>query len=379
LTFLAWAGLIGRDVKDSLLFAISVVVITCPDALGLATPTAIMVGTGLGAKRGILFKNAIAREQAVTLDTLVFDKTGTLTRGEPEVVEIATADGVGEHELLRLVAAAEGDSEHPLARAILDAAHQRGLQPPSVSDFQAVPGLGAIATVEGHRLAVGNARLLEREHVSLDGLTERARTLAGQGRTTVQVALDGTAAGIIAIADSPRETARAAVAALRELGVSAVMLTGDSRATAARVAAEVGIGDVIAEVLPQDKAARVKELQDQGRKVAMVSDGVNDAPALAQAEIGIAIGAGTDVAIETADVVLMRSDPQDVAAAIQTSRGTVRKMHQNLGWAVAYNTLAIPIAAGVLEPAGFTLSPAIAALSMSGSSIIVAVNAIALK
>ena len=378
-TFLIWAGLIGRDVKDSLLFAISVVVITCPDALGLATPTAIMIGTGLGAKRGILFKNAIALEQAVTLDTVVFDKTGTLTRGEPEVVEIATAEGVSEHELLRLVAAAEGDSEHPLAQAIVNAARERDLQLSGVSDFEAVPGLGAIATVEGHRLAVGNARLLEREHVSLDGLAERATTLAGQGRTTVQVALDGTAAGIIAIADSPRDTAKAAVTALRELGVRAVMLTGDSHATAERVAAEVGIDDVIAEVLPQDKAARVKELQDQGRKVAMVGDGVNDAPALAQADVGIAIGVGTDVAIETADVVLMRSDPQDVAAASQISRGTVRKMHQNLGWAVGYNSLAIPIAAGVLEPAGFTLSPAIAALSMSGSSVIVAVNAIALK
>ena len=379
LTFLIWAAVIGRDVKDSLLFAISVVVITCPDALGLATPTAIMVGTGLGAKRGILFKNAIALEQAVTLDTVVFDKTGTLTRGQPEVVEIATADGVSEHELLRLVAAAEGDSEHPLAQAIINAAHERGLAPASVADFQAVPGQGAVATVEGHRLAVGNARLLDGQHVSLDGLAERAAKLAGQGRTTVQVALDGKAAGIIAIADSPRDTAKAAVTALRELGVRAVMLTGDSHATAKRVATAVGIEDVIAEVLPQDKAVKVRELQDQGRKVAMVGDGVNDAPALAQADVGIAIGAGTDVAIETADIVLMRSDPLDVTAAIQISRGTVRKMHQNLAWAVGYNTIAIPIAAGILEPAGFTLSPAIAALSMSGSSIIVAVNAIALK
>jgi Cu2+-exporting ATPase len=354
-------------------------VITCPDALGLATPTAIMVGTGLGAKRGILFKNAIALEQAVSLDTVVFDKTSTLTRGQPEVVEIATADGVSEQELLRLVAGVEGDSEHPLAQAIVNAAHQWGLRPPTVRDFEAVPGLGAIATVEGHRLAVGNPRLLEREHVSLDGLAERARTLAGQGRTIVQVALDGTVAGIIAIADSPRDTAKAAVAALRELGLRAVMLTGDSQATAERIAAEVGIEDLIAEVLPQDKAARVKDLQDHGHGVAMVGDGVNDAPALAQADVGIAIGAGTDVAIETADVVLMRSDPLDVAAVIQISRGTVRKMHQNLAWAVGYNTVAIPIAAGVLEPAGFTLSPAIAALSMSGSSIIVAVNAIALK
>src|SRR5437867_348986 len=297
LTFLIWAGAVGRDVKDSLLFAISVVVITCPDALGLATPTAIMVGTGLGAKRGILFKNAIALEQAASLNTVVFDKTGTLTRGEPEVVEIATADGVIEDDLLRLVAAAEGDSEHPLAQAIVNAAHQRGLQSPSVQDFEAVPGHGALATVEGHQLAVGNARLLERERVSLDGLAERAEQLAGEGRTTVQVALDGKAAGVVAIADAPRDSATAAVAALCELGVRAVMLTGDSQATAERVAAEVGIEEVIAEVLPQDKAAKVGELQGQGRKVAMVGDGVNDAPALVQADVGIAIGAGTDVAV----------------------------------------------------------------------------------
>src|SRR2546421_775995 len=379
LTFLIWAGLIGRDVKDSLLFAISVVVITCPDALGLATPTAIMVGTGLGAKRGILFKNAIALEQAAALNTVVFDKTGTLTRGEPEVVEIATADGVVEEELLRMVAAAEGDSEHPLARAIVNAARRPGLQPPSVQDFEAVPGQGALATVEGHRLAVGNARLLERERVSLDGLAERAERLAGEGRTTVQVALDGKAAGVVAIADAPRDSAKPAVAALRELGVRAGMLTGDSQATAERVAAEVGIEEVIAEVLPQDKAAKGAELQGQGRKVAMVGDGVNDAPALAQADVGIAIGAGTDVAVETADVVLMRSDPLDVATAVRISRGTVRKMRQNLAWAVGYNSLAIPLAAGILEPEGFTLSPAVAALSMSGSSIIVAVNALALK
>jgi Cu2+-exporting ATPase len=292
-----------------------------------------MVGTGLGAKRGILFKNATALEQAAALDTAVFDKTGTLTRGEPEVVEIATADGVSEDELLRLVAAVEGDSEHPLAQAIVNAAHQRGLASRPVSDFQAIPGEGAVATVEGHRLAVGNARLMDGEHVSLDGLAERASALASQGRTTVQVALDSKMAGVIAIADQPRDTATAAVAALRELGVRAVMLTGDSRPTAERIAAAVGIEEVIAEVLPQDKAAKVKELQGQGRKVAMVGDGVNDAPALAQAEVGIAIGAGTDVAIETADVVLMRSDPLDVPTALRIGRGTLQKMRQNLGWA----------------------------------------------
>jgi P-type Cu2+ transporter len=378
-TFLIWAVVVGRDVKTALLYAITVIVITCPDALGLATPTAIMVGSGLGAKRGILFKNATALEQTASLDTVVFDKTGTLTRGEPEVVAVATADGVEERELLRLVAAAERESEHPLARAILDAAKARGLEPPATSAFDAVPGEGALATVEGRRVAVGNARLLDREGVSLDGLAGRAAELAGEGRTTVQVALDGQAAGVIAIADGVRETSKSAVAALRDLGVRAVMLTGDSRATAERVAAEIGIEEVIAEVLPGEKASKVSELQRHERRVAMVGDGVNDAPALAQADVGVAIGTGTDVAVETADVVLMRSDPLDVATTITIGRGTRRKERQNLARAIGYNSLAIPIAAGALEPLGFTLSPAVGALSMSGSSIIVAVNAIALR
>ncbi|MBA3716852.1 MAG: heavy metal translocating P-type ATPase [Actinobacteria bacterium] len=377
-TFLVWFGPFDRSVVDSLLFAITVVVITCPDALGLATPTAIMVGTGLGAKRGILFKNAIALEQAAGLDTVVLDKTGTLTRGEPDVVAIVAANG-DEDGLLRLVAAVERESEHPLAAAIVNAAEARGLQPPRAESFEAVPGHGALATVEGRRLAVGNVRLLEREGVSLDGLAERATELSGQRRTVVHVALDGSAAGLIAIADAPRKTATDAVAALKALGVRPVMLTGDNKATAERVAAEVGIEEVIAEILPGDKAAKVAELQAEGRKVAMVGDGVNDAPALAQAEVGIAIGAGTDVAIETADVVLMRSDPLDVATAIAIGRGTVRKMRQNLAWAIGYNSLALPIAAGVFEPFGVMLRPEIAAISMSGSSILVAVNAVALK
>ena len=379
LTFVVWYFIIGRDAQDSLLFAITVVVITCPDALGLATPTAIMVGTGLGAKRGILFKNAMALEQAASLDTVVLDKTGTLTRGEPEVVEIATLDRTDENELLRLVAAAEGDSEHPLAQAIVKAAKHRGVPMVRAESFEAVPGHGLLATVDGHRLAVGNARLLEREGIAPDGLKQRAGELAGQGRTSVQVAIDGKAVAVIAVADAPRETASEAIRALREQGVRPVMLSGDSRATAERIADELGIDEVIAEVLPADKAAKVKELQTQGRKVAMVGDGVNDAPALAQADVGIAIGAGTDVAVETADVVLMRSDPLDVATAITISRGTVRKMHQNLAWAVGYNSLALPIAAGVFEPLGFVLSPEVGAISMAGSSVIVALNAVSLK
>ena len=379
LTFAVWYFIVGRDVQDALLFAITVVVITCPDALGLATPTAIMVGTGMGAQRGILFKHAMALEQAATLDTVVLDKTGTLTRGEPEVVAVATADGVNENEVLRLVAAAEGDSEHPLAQAIVDAARARGIELPATQTFEAIPGHGLLATVDGHQLAVGNARLLERENVSRDDVVTRADELAGQGRTAVHVAIDGEAAAVIAVADAARPTAAAAIAALKDLGVRPVMLSGDSRATAERVAAEVGIDEVIAEVLPADKAAKVKELQRQGRRVAMVGDGVNDAPALAQADVGIAIGAGTDVAVETADVVLMRSDPLDVATAITISRGTKRKMHQNLAWAVGYNSLALPVAAGVFEPLGFVLRPEVGAISMAGSSIIVAVNAVSLK
>lgn len=377
-TFFAWLGL-GAATTTALLYAITVVVITCPDALGLATPTAIMVGTGLGAKRGILFKNAMALEQVASLDTVVLDKTGTLTRGEPEVVAVVTADRFDESELLRLSASVERESEHPLAEAIVRAAEERRLAAPRATAFEAVAGHGAIATVEGHRVALGNARLLAREHVSLDGLAERAQTLAGEGRTVVHVARDGKAAGLVAIADAPRESAVEAIAALKAIGVRPVMLTGDNRQTAERIARELGIDEVIAEVLPQDKAQKVKQLQQEGRKVAMVGDGVNDAPALAQADVGVAIGAGTDVAIDTADVVLMRSDPLDVATAVEIGRGTVRKMRQNLGWAIGYNSLALPIAAGVFEPFGLTLRPEIAAISMSGSSILVAVNALALK
>jgi Cu2+-exporting ATPase len=382
LTFVVWYFLVGRDVQDALLFAITVVIITCPDALGLATPTAIMVGTGLGANRGILFKNAMALEQAASLDTVVFDKTGTLTRGEPEVVEVAVSDGHDEDDVLRLVAAAEGDSEHPLAQAIVKAARRRGLEMLRAESFEAVPGHGLLATVDGHRLAVGNAALMEQHGIDRVGLAARSDGLAGEGRTSVQIAVDGKAAAVIAVADAPRDTSAQAIRALRGLGVRAVMLSGDSQATAARIAAELGIDEVIAEVLPADKVAKVKELQSDPthpRKVAMVGDGVNDAPALAQADVGIAIGAGTDVAVETADVVLMRSDPLDVATAIAISRGTVRKMHQNLWWAVGYNSLALPIAAGVFEPLGFVLRPEVGAISMAGSSVIVALNAIALK
>lgn len=378
-TFIVWRFVVGASTQEALVYAITVVVITCPDALGLATPTAIMVGTGLGAQRGILFKNAIALEQTAKLDTVVLDKTGTLTRGEPQVVEVVTRSGSSEDELLRLVAAVEGESEHPLAQAIVDEAESRGFGTAAVSAFEAVPGHGILATVDGKQLAVGNARLLEREQIDLDELLPRARTLAAQGRTVVHVAQDGKAVALIAIADAARDTASAAIEALERQQIRPVMLTGDNRQTAEQIASELGIEKVIADVLPGDKAGVVKDLQQRGNVVAMVGDGVNDAPALAQANVGIAIGAGTDVAIETADVVLMRSDPLDVATAIAIGRGTVRKMKQNLAWAIGYNSLALPIAAGVFSTWGLTLRPEIAAISMSGSSVLVAVNALSLK
>jgi Cu2+-exporting ATPase len=379
LTFAVWMLASDRPAADAILFAITVVVITCPDALGLATPTAIMVGTGLGARRGVLFKNAIALENSARIEAVVMDKTGTLTKGEPEVTDVI-ADGLPEPELLAVAAAVERSSEHPLAEAIVHRAEADGAQRLDASAFENVPGHGALATVDGGRVAIGNHRLMERESVELGALAGRREELAAGGRTAVLVALDGRAAGLIAIADAPRPTSKAAIEALHEAGVEVVMLTGDNEATAQRIAAGLGIDTVIAEVLPGDKAAKIAELQADGRKVAMVGDGVNDAPALAQADLGIAIGAGTDVAIETADVVLMRSDPLDVPTAHTIGRATLRKMRQNLGWAIGYNSIALPIAAGVFEPSfGLELRPEIAALSMSGSSFIVAVNALLLK
>ena len=377
-TFTVWM-VAGVGIARAMLFAITVVVITCPDALGLATPTAIMVGTSLGAKRGILFKNAGAIEMSARIQVVIMDKTGTLTKGQPEVTDIVTAE-YPENEVLRLAAAVERDSEHPLAEAIVQRAEALEVSVPSAADFTSLPGNGAMGQVDGHRVAVGNTRLMDQEGVSANGLDRRRDELAAGGRTVVNVAVDGHLSGIIAIADAPRPTARAAVDALHERGIRVVMLTGDNQATATRIAGLLGIDEVIAEVLPADKASKVTELQRKGERVAMVGDGVNDAPALAQADLGIAIGAGTDIAIETADVVLMRSDPLDVATALTIGHGTLRKMHQNLGWAIGYNAIAIPIAAGIFEPAfGLVLRPEIAALSMSGSSVLVATNALLLN
>jgi Cu2+-exporting ATPase len=377
-TLLAWLGA-GRPLATAMLFAITVVVITCPDALGLATPTAIMVGTGLGAKRGILFKNAMALETSARIGVVVMDKTGTLTKGEPEVTGVV-ADGLPDREVLRLAAAVERESEHPLADAVVKHADGLGAPAARAQGFENVPGHGALARVDGQTVAVGNTRLMEREGVDLRALAGRREEMASAGQTVVWVAVGGRAAALIGIADAPRPTSAAAVAALGQTGVEVVMLTGDNQATAQRIAAQLGVPTVIAEVLPGDKASKIAELQQTGTKVAMVGDGVNDAPALAQADLGIAIGAGTDVAIETADVVLMRSDPLDVPTALEIGRGTLRKMRQNLGWAIGYNSVALPIAAGVFEPAfGLVLRPEIAALAMSGSSFLVAVNALLLR
>ena len=378
LTFLVWFA-VGRPATEALLFAITVVVVTCPDALGLATPTAIMVGSGLGAKRGVLFKNASALETSAHIDTVVLDKTGTLTRGEPEVTDVVV-DGLTDAELLSLAAAVENESEHPLAEAVARHAARVGVPKLAATEFRNVPGRGAAADVDGWRVLVGNRRLMEMEGIDLGWLGQRRDELAAAGRTAVLVAVDGKAAGVLALADAPRNGAAAAVSELHAMNIQVVMLTGDNQATARRIADQLGIDTVIAEVLPADKTAKIIELQRAGRRVAMVGDGVNDAPALAAADLGIAIGAGTDVAIETADVVLMRSDPLDVPTALRIGKGTLRKMRQNLGWAIGYNAIALPIAAGVFEPAfGLVLRPEIAALTMSGSSFLVAVNALLLK
>ena len=377
-TFVVWL-LAGRSVSEALLFAITVVVVTCPDALGLATPTAIMVGTGLGAARGVLFKNATAIETSKKIDVVVMDKTGTLTLGAPQVTDLVV-DGMPEADALALIAAVERESEHPLAKAVVHRADSAGVRRLEAQDFTNVPGQGATATVDGRRVVVGNTRLMTSEDVDLGPLGTRQVEIAADGRTSVLAAVDGRAVAVIGIADAVRPTSAAAVAELRSLRIEVVMLTGDNAATAARIAAQLGVTTVIADVLPGDKAAKVKELMAAGHRVAMVGDGVNDAPALAQADLGIAIGAGTDVAVETADVVLMRSDPLDVAVALRIGRGTVRKMKQNLGWAIGYNSVALPIAAGIFEPAfGLVLRPEIAAITMAGSSLLVAVNALTLK
>ena len=375
LTFAIWYWWLGQPLLFALSLMITVFVIACPDALGLATPMAIMVGTGLGAMNGILFKNASALEDATKLDVIIFDKTGTLTMGQPEVVDLVIAKGATENQLLAAAAAVEAGSDHPLAQAILRQAEK--VKAPKATAFKNIEGKGAQAKVEGKVALLGNKRLMTDNKIDLSELGAKSEEMQGAGRTVVHLALGGKLLGLIAIADAVRPSAVEAVKALRERGVEVVMLTGDNQGTAERIAKSLGIETVLADVLPGDKASKVKELQGQGRKVGMVGDGVNDAPALTQADVGFAIGAGTDVAMESADVVLMKSDPFDVVGAIELSRATLRKMHQNLWWAVGYNVIAFPLAAGVLYP--FLLGPSIAALAMSGSSALVAVNALMLK
>ncbi|MGR3198976.1 MAG: heavy metal translocating P-type ATPase, partial [Paracoccus sp. (in: a-proteobacteria)] len=374
-TFAVWFWWIGSPLLFALTLTITVFVIACPDALGLATPMAVMVGTGLGAQHGILFKNAGALEDATKLDVIVFDKTGTLTMGEPRVVELVAAEGHTEDDALRAAASVDRGSDHPLALAIVQRAE--GLDVPQMAGFENLEGRGARAEIAGEPVLVGNRRLMDEQGIDLGALDAEAERLKGEGRTVVHVAQGGRMLGLIAIADAPRPSALAAVAKLRERGVEVAMLTGDNEGTARRIAAELGIDMVLADVLPGQKAEKVKELQAKGKKVGMVGDGVNDAPALTQADVGFAIGAGTDVAMESADVVLMKSDPYDVVGAIELSRATLRKMHQNLFWAVAYNVIAFPAAAGVFYP--LIISPAVAAIAMSGSSALVAVNALLLK
>ena len=374
-TFAVWYWALSATLLFALTLTITVFVIACPDALGLATPMAVMVGTGLGATHGILFKNASALEDATKLDVIIFDKTGTLTMGQPKVVDIVAAPGEESDNLLKIAAAVERNSEHPLAVAILERA--AGLPLPEATNFSNLEGKGATADVDGAKILVGNRRVMDEEKIDLGPLNAAAEELKGAGRTVVHIARDGQLLGLIAIADATRPTSKKTLAALRERGVKVAMLTGDNAGTAKRIAEELGVDIVLADVLPGDKAAKVKELQAKGSRVGMVGDGVNDAPALTQADVGFAIGAGTDVAMESADVVLMKSDPYDVVGAITLSRATLRKMHQNLWWAVGYNVIAFPLAAGMLYP--LVLSPEIAALAMSGSSALVAINALMLK
>ncbi len=378
-TFLAWLVFGHQGVAFALSAAVAAIVIACPDALALATPTAITVGVGRAARAGVLFRNATVLEAAAQVDTVVFDKTGTLTEGRPSVTDVIPAAGVEEAEMLRLAAAADGQSEHPLAAAVVAAAKQRALVVDPPSHFEAVPGHGVQATVGGRTVLVGNRKLLERSGVT-PGLEREAEGLRAEAKTALYVAADGRTIGLIAVADRIRPTAKGAVAALHELGIRVLLLTGDSRATAETVARTLGIDDVRAEVLPVDKAAEVRRLEEQGRRVAMVGDGVNDAPALAAATVGLAIGAGTDVAIETAGIILMKDDPADVPAALVLARRVHRKIKQNLFWAAIYNLIAIPLAAGVLYPSlGILLRPAWAALAMSASTVTVTVNALLLR
>ena len=380
-TFIAWRTVGQAAFLTALTFAISAVVIACPDALGLATPTAVAVGTGLGARRSILIKDAATLELVSRVRLVVLDKTGTLTVGKPTVTDIVPVEGVSVERLLAPAAALAAQSTHPLSLAIVRAAAERQIAPAgNVSGVANAPGLGMRATLGGAPLFIGSARLMESERVDIAALTPAAKRLTLEGRSLTFVAVGARALGVLGISDAVRSSSADAISELKRMGVESVLLSGDNRATAERVAHAVGIERVYAEVRPEQKADLVKTLQAGGVVVAMVGDGVNDAPALAQADVGIAIGAGTDVAIQAAQVVLMRSDPADIARTIRLSKATVRKMKQNLVWASAYNVIAIPVAAGAFYSSlGWSLRPEVSALLMSLSSIIVALNAVSLR
>lgn len=381
LTFAVWFFILGEPLLFALTFAISTVVIACPDALGLATPTAVAVGTGLGAKHNILIKDAPTLEQVSKIKAVVLDKTGTLTEGKPRITDVIPAPGFTETQILELDAAAEAKSSHPLSQAVLEEANKRKLNiPQKVEKFRNLEGHGVEAVVDGLEVLVGTVKLMKDRNIDLTPINKEIERLLDEGKTIMILAIDGKVAGVAAASDPVKPNALKAIERLKELGIEVAMITGDNRKTAEAIAGKLKIDRVFAEVLPQDKAEYVKKLQAEGKFVAMVGDGVNDAPALAQADIGIAIGAGTDVAIETAKVVLMKSDPADILRAIRLSKATVTKMKQNLFWASIYNLLAIPVAAGVLYPKyGIILRPEISALLMSLSSIIVATNAVLLN
>lgn len=380
LSGLAWYFIGGESTEFALTIFISVLVIACPCALGLATPTAIMVGTGKGAENGVLIKSGTALETAHQLQTIVFDKTGTITEGKPKVTDIITVNKITEDDLLQLSASAEKGSEHPLGEAIVKAAEEKKLEFLKLEFFNALPGLGIEVTIDNKSILLGNRKLMLERNIFFENLEESSDRLAEEGKTPMYIGIDNKMAGIIAVADTVKINSKKAIDRLHHMGIEVAMITGDNKRTAQAIAKQVGIDRVFAEVMPKDKASEVKKLQMEGKKVAMVGDGINDAPALAQADIGIAIGSGTDVAMESADIVLMKSDLMDVPTAIQLSKSTIRNIKQNLFWAFAYNTVGIPIAMGVLHLfGGPLLNPMIAGAAMSLSSVSVLSNALRLK